>query len=141
MPAHAPRHRRNRRASGDRRSHVIRGSFRSGARAAAGGEKHGTEEAGADGLEPLVVLCPVSRVFLQKSQRVERTHPIEKQDAVEVIGFVLDDARWKVMGAQLEALAAAIERTDLDFAGTRHAASKIRNTEAAFPSLDDIDPD
>src|SRR6266576_3377782 len=39
------------------------------------------------------ILRPIARVLVQKRQRVERAHPIEKQHAVEVIVLVLDDAR------------------------------------------------
>ena len=54
-----------------------------------------------------LVLAPVARVLVQERQRLERLHPIEEQHAVEVIGLVLDDARRKIVRAQLDAPALA----------------------------------
>ena len=44
-------------------------------------------------------LRPVARVLVEERQRLERPHPIEEQHAVEVIGFVLDDARREIVRA------------------------------------------
>ena len=35
---------------------------------------------------------PVAAVLVEKRQRLERLHPVEEEDAVEMIGLVLDDA-------------------------------------------------
>ena len=43
------------------------------------------------------VLDPVSRVFVKIGQGLERTHPIEKQDAIEMIGLVLNHASRKIV--------------------------------------------
>ena len=81
---------------------------------------------------------PVARVLVEKRQRLERLHPIEEQHAVQVIGFVLDDPRWEIVRAQLEAFAVPIERAHLDLARPRHAAADVRNAQTAFPVLDDV---
>ena len=60
----------------------------------------------------VVVALPgvVARVLLEIGQRLEAAHAIEEQDAVEMIGLVLDDARREILELELEALAVAIER-------------------------------
>ena len=54
-----------------------------------------------------LVLGPVPRVLVQERQRRERAHPVEEQDAVEVVGLVLDDARLEILEGELDALALA----------------------------------
>ena len=53
-----------------------------------------------------------------------------------MIGLVLDDSRGEILELELEALAGAIERRDLDVLRAGHAAAHFRNAEAAFPTLD-----
>src|SRR5262245_15804541 len=60
------------------------------------------------------VLDPIARILLEKRQRLERVHPIEKEDPVEVIVLVLQHARGEILRAQLDAAAGPIERADLD---------------------------
>ena len=40
---------------------------------------------------------PSTRVFVEEGQGLERPHPIEEQDAVEMIGLVLDHAGRKIV--------------------------------------------
>ena len=40
----------------------------------------------------VVVFAPEARIFVEECERVERLHAIEKEDAVEVVGFVLNNA-------------------------------------------------
>ena len=101
-----------------------------------------------DGLMPhsLVVVFVVvffaadvmARVLVQKGQRLEGAHPIEEQHAVQVIGFVLDDPRGKIVGLDLDALALAVEGTDLDVRRSWHATPDVRNAQAPLPSLDGL---
>src|SRR6185503_5518477 len=113
--------------------HAVRRSLRSGARTAPIGTESGKE---ASGRRPLV-LAVETRVLVQERQRLERFHPIEKQHAVQVIGLVQDDARWKAMRAQLNPSALPIERADLDLTRARHAPADVGDAQAAFPVVDD----
>src|SRR4029453_1377071 len=80
----------------------------------------------------------VARILLEIRQRFEAAHAIEEQDAVQMIGLVLDDARRKMLALGVEGLAGAIERRDLDVLRTRHAPAHVGNAEAAFPALDGL---
>src|SRR5437773_1706356 len=86
----------------------------------------------------MLLLHPVAGVLLEEGQRLERLHPVDEQDAVEVIGFMLDDARGEAVRADLEARAFAIVRPHGDLAGARDASADVGNAEAAFPVLDDL---
>src|SRR5690349_11918582 len=66
------------------------------------------------------VLGPVAGVFVQERQRFEAAHAIEKQNAVQMIGLVLDDAGREVVRGQFQPIAVAIERADADVARPRH---------------------
>ena len=74
----------------------------------------------------------------RETSATRTTHAIEEEDAVEMIGFVLDDARRKVVRLHLDPFARAIERPDLDRARPRHAAADVGNAEAPFPVLDHL---
>ncbi len=78
----------------------------------------------------------ISRILFEVGQRFERTHPVQKQHAVEMIAFVLDDAGREVLELQLEALAVAIEGGHLDVLGAGDAAAHLGNAQAALPALD-----
>ena len=80
----------------------------------------------------------IARELVDVGQRLERSHAVEEQDAVEVIGFVLDDAGRELAGLELDALALAIERADLDLERARHLAADVGNAQAALPALDDL---
>jgi hypothetical protein len=64
-------------------------------------------------------------VFIEKRQSFERAHPIEKQDAIQMIRLVKNDACGKIVRAQLNALAVPVERADcyLTLAAARLATS------------------
>src|SRR5204863_1114200 len=83
-----------------------------------------------------IVLGPAAGILFQEGQRLERSHPVEKQDAVEVIGLVLNDARGEVLGAQLDAVAASIERPHRDVTRPLDAAADVGDAQAALPVLD-----
>ena len=86
----------------------------------------------------VVVALPrvVPRILFEIGQRLEAAHAIEEQDAVQMIGLVLDDARGEILELELEALAGAIEGRHLDVLRARHPAAHFRNAEAAFPAFD-----
>src|SRR5262245_32508309 len=77
----------------------------------------------------------VPGILLEIGQRLERAHPIEKQDTVKMIVLVLDDTGRKVLQLEFEALAGAIESGHLDVLGPRHSAADLGNAQAAFPAL------
>src|SRR4029450_9576538 len=81
------------------------------------------------------VLDPVSGVFIQKRQRLERPHPIEKQDAIEVIRFVLNHPGREGLRMTLDPLTCPIEGPNFDLARPRDAAADVWNAETSFPSL------
>jgi len=81
------------------------------------------------------VLRPVLRVLLEEAQRLERLHPVDEQDAVEMVDLVLRHAGRVAFEVELDAVAASIERAHLDLVGTDDAAAQLREAEAAFPVL------
>src|SRR5207249_1858800 len=83
----------------------------------------------------LIVLDPVTGILFEVGQRFERPHAIEEEHAVQVIGFMLDHARRKVLRTQFDAIAPAVQRADPDFACTRNAPADVGNAQAAFPVL------
>jgi 8-oxo-dGTP diphosphatase len=57
-----------------------------------------------------------------------------------MVRLVLDDTRREIGGAQLEALATAIQCAHQNFPVARHAASDVRNAQASFPAIHDVRP-
>src|SRR4051812_35403584 len=88
-----------------------------------------------------LVFDPVAGILVEEGQRLQRPHPIEEQDAVEMIGLVLDDAGGEVAGVELDAFAASIERADFDHARPRHPAANVRNAQAPLPVFDAVGAD
>ena len=86
----------------------------------------------------ILVLYPVSGVFIQERQRLERTHPIEKQDPIEVICFVLNHPGREALRMKFDPLTCPIEGPNLDLARPRDAAADVWNAETSFPSLVDL---
>src|SRR6185369_11759661 len=85
-----------------------------------------------------IALDPVARVLVQECQRLERPHPIEEQDPVQMIGFVLNDARRKIRGANFNLLAVPVEGAHFDFPKPGHAAADVGDAQAAFPVFDEL---
>src|SRR5258705_262801 len=83
----------------------------------------------------LLIFGVEPRVFLEERQRIHRLHPVEEEDAVEVVGLVLRDARRKILQRQLDGAAVAIERADHDLRVAGDHPADIRDAQAAFPSL------
>src|SRR5262249_61030690 len=83
-------------------------------------------------------LSPEARVLVEEGQRLERRHSIEEEHAVQVIGFVLDHARRKIVRVQLEALGVAVQCSNLDLPGAGDAPADIGDAEAALPILHDV---
>src|SRR5581483_131590 len=88
-----------------------------------------------------LVLRPVAAVFVEEGERFEGFHAVDEEHAIEVIGLVLDDARRKVVRADLDALAVAIEGAHFDLTRTRHAAADVRDAQTSFPVFDHVDAD
>src|SRR5206468_11894172 len=82
-----------------------------------------------------LLLRPIARVFVEERQRLERPHPVDEQDAVEMIGLVLNDALTELARLDLDALAVAVVRAHLDLARPRHEAADLGNAQAALPVL------
>ena len=156
LPADAPRDRRRRRATARSPRDAVRRSLgrsssngcsrsgrwkRSAARGTDGSAVRRSRLVVASGFSSGSIFDPVARVLVEEGQRLERPHPIEEQHAVEMIGLVLDDARRKIVRAQLDALAVPVERAHLDLARPRHAAADVGDAQAAFPVLDDVGAD
>ena len=53
--------------------------------------------------------------------------------AVQVIVFMLDHPGVEILGDEIEFIAVAIQRGDVDVFVTRHLAAQIGNAEATFP--------
>src|SRR5258705_8822141 len=83
----------------------------------------------------LLIFGVEPRVFLEERQRIHRLHPIEEEDAVEVVGLVLRDARREILQRQLDRAAVAIERPNEDVHVARHHAPDVGDAQAAFPPL------
>ena len=70
-------------------------------------QRRGSGERRANGIHVrgglVFVVPPVLRVLVEVRQRLESLHPIEEQHAVEMIVFVLHDARGKIGERQLDA--------------------------------------
>lgn len=79
------------------------------------------------------LLYPVPREFLQEGKRGEVLHAVEVDFAVQMIELVLDYARVKVVGFEVELLAVSIESLNVNAFIARHAAAQVGNAEASFP--------
>src|SRR5258708_394459 len=90
------------------------------------------------GVSQRSILSPIAGILFEKRQRLERSHAIEEEHAVEMVGFVLDDARRKIVRAQFHTLAVPIVGADADLTSARHASANVRNAETSFPVLDDV---
>ena len=73
----------------------------------------------------IVTTGVVAGVFFEVGERLERAHAVEKEDAVEAIRFVLDDAGGKVLCVDLDALAVAIEGRHANLRRARHALQVV----------------
>src|SRR5262245_8819735 len=97
------------------------------------------EATGDTGVTLLVlVLRPVPPVLVAERQRLERRHAIEEQDAVEMIGLVLDDAGGQSARRELDRAAAAIVRLHLDVASARDETADVRDAEEPIPTGDEL---
>src|SRR5687767_9521744 len=79
------------------------------------------------------LIPPVLAVLVQEGQRLEGRHPVEEEHAVEVIVFVLDDARLKAGELQLLSCALAIQPPDPDAGVARDPAADVGDAQAPFP--------
>src|SRR5205823_3689125 len=83
-----------------------------------------------------LIFYSVPGVLFQEGQRFERLHAIDEQDAVEMVAFVLEDARREFARVNVDTLAVAIEPAKLDLPGARHDTPNVRNAQAALPILE-----
>jgi 8-oxo-dGTP diphosphatase len=58
-----------------------------------------------------------------------------------MILLVLEDSRGKIVGAQLDPIALAVQRTNPDLPRARHLAANVGNAQTTFPVLHDIAAD
>src|SRR5262245_45585716 len=84
--------------------------------------------------DDLGAAAPVAAELLEVGQRLKVFHAIEEQHAVEMIGFVLDDAGSEILRRELEPFPPPIERADDDLARARHLAPDVRDAQTAFQS-------
>src|SRR5258708_22100965 len=73
----------------------------------------------ADNRPSPIVLRPVPLIFIEIRQRREIPHAIEKQHAVQVVCFVLNDASREIIGRDLDLSTRTIQPADRDGAQAR----------------------
>src|SRR4051794_4491110 len=69
-----------------------------------------------------VVAAPVPSKLVEKRQRLKVLHPVEEQNSIEMISFMLDHARGETGSRHFDLLARAIEGANDDVSRTRHPA-------------------
>src|SRR5262252_8876483 len=67
---------------------------------------------------------PIPLKFGEVRQRLEVGHPVEVYTAHQVIEFVLDNARKKALGRNLDLSSLSVQRIDAKFAPARYPATK-----------------
>src|SRR5882762_10192737 len=70
--------------------------------------------------------------FLQKAERAQIRHPVEIHFAFQMIGLVLDDARMKIRGDEVERLSVPIKRGHPQLFKARHSTAQIGDTETSL---------
>lgn len=83
----------------------------------------------------------MGRLYCDEAERLQRSHAIEEQDTVQVVVFVLDDARGEVACLELSPLSVPIERTHGDRGGAWDHAADVWDAQASFPVFGDIGSD
>src|SRR5580765_2274641 len=68
----------------------------------------------------VLVLGPEARILVQECERFERLHPVEEQDAIQVVVLVLEHARLEVLELHVERLAVAAKAPDTNAAIPGH---------------------
>jgi len=81
----------------------------------------------------MTLLQPVPRKLLQEGEGSEVFHAVEIDFAVQMIELVLDHARVKAVGFEVELVAFSIESLNVNALVAWHAAAQVRNAEAALP--------
>src|SRR5688572_31854537 len=86
----------------------------------------------------LTLLADAEPVAVPLGDVAERPHvgdTVDVDDAVQVVGLVLDHPREEILGHQADLIALAIETLQPDGGMARNHAAHVGHREAAFPAV------
>src|SRR4051812_21788905 len=89
-------------------------------------------------MSSIILLTDAERVALplgDEGQAREVAHPVRVDDALQVVGLVLDHPREELLRHEIDPLAGTVEALEPHLGEARHAPAHVGDGQAALPAL------